>query len=190
MTLLTIFYVIGIVFGIIFLFMNGAVFFGADHDMHSDFDVNADVDSDHGGFEGHGLFGEALTIRSLVNFLTFFGWTGVFGLEQGWNTWVSILIAVVVSFVLTIVFAAIMFAMKKLQSTQDDVDKDDVLNQTATVYLVIPGKDKKGKIQLSIRGAYQTIDALSETGEKLDTGSQVTVTDFISDNLVKVTKIN
>jgi len=189
MTLLTIFYVIGIVFGIIFLFVNGAVFIGADHDMHSDIDV--DVDSDHGGFDGtHGIFGEALTLRSLVNFLTFFGWTGVFGLEQGWNTWVSILIAVVVSFVLTIVFAAIMFAMKKLQSTQDDVDKDDVLNQTATVYLVIPGKDKKGKIQLSIRGAYQTIDALSETGEKLDTGSQVTVTDFISDNLVKVTKIN
>jgi len=186
MTLLTVFYIIGISFGIIFLFLNGAVFFGADSDMDSDVDV------DGGDFDGAagGLMGEAFTLRSLVNFLAFFGWIGVFCIEQGYTMWATIGISVGSSMLLTIIFAAIMFGFKKLQATPKDIDKDDVLNYPATVYLVIPGKDQRGKIQMSIRGALRTIDALSENGEKIDTNSQVTVTGFITDNLVKVSKTN
>lgn len=90
--------------------------------------------------------------------------------------------------VLTILLALVMFLFKKLQATPKDVNFEDLLYKSATVYLVIPGGDKMGKIQVSIRGALKTIDAISETGEKLNTNSQVIVTEFINDNLVKVAK--
>jgi len=125
----------------------------------------------------------------LINFLTFFGWFGVFFLEQGLDSWSAVGYATLSGLGMTIIFASIMFGFRKLQATPKDIDKDDVVNQQATVYLVIPGKDKRGKIQISIRGGLRTIDALSETGEKIDTNSQVVVTEFISDNLVKV-KLN
>jgi len=188
MTLLTVFYIIAIVFGAIFLFLNGSAFFGMDSDM--DADGIGDVDGDFDVDGASGIMGEAFTLRSLINFLAFFGWVGVFCIEQGYNTWLSIIISVGSGLVLTIIFASIMFGFKKLQATPNDIDKNDVLKQPATVYLVIPGKDKRGKIQMSIRGALRTIDALSETGEKIDTNSQVIVTEFITDNLVKVSKSN
>lgn len=184
MTLLQFFYVIGIAFGLIFLFLNVSVFFGGDSDMDSDIDLD-DGDLDH----GDGVFGSLLTLRSLINFLTFFGWGGVFMVNQGYSPWMSILVAAGAAFVFTIIFASIMFGMKKLQAAPKDVTKDDLLNAQATVYLILPGGTKKGKIQLSVRGAFRTIDALSENGEKIETGSQVIVTEFISDNLVKVKKI-
>ncbi len=180
MTLIQVFYVIGIIFGTFFLFLNVAVFFGGDLD---DGDIDGDIDG------GSGIFGEALTLRSLINFLTFFGWVGVFCLEQNYDMWLSVGISTVVSMLLTIGFASIMFGMKKLQSTQSEISDSEMLNQQATVYLVIPGNDKKGKIQLSVRGSFRTIDALSETGERIETNSQVVVTSFISDSLVKV-KLN
>ncbi len=182
MTLLQVFYTIAIGFGIIFLIWNGLAFFGAD----SDTDGMDDVDIDGGG----GLMGEALTFRSLINFLTFFGWFGVFFIEQGNYHWIAVGYATGSSLLMTIAFASLMFGFKKLQATPTDINKDDVVNQPATVYLVIPGKDQRGKIQMSVRGALRTIDAISETGEKIDTNSQVVVTEFITDNLVKVSKSN
>lgn len=76
MTLLTVFYIIGIVFGVIFLFLNGAAFFGVDSDM--DADGIGDVDGDFDIDGASGIMGETFTLRSLINFLTFFGWVGVF----------------------------------------------------------------------------------------------------------------
>jgi len=184
MTLLQVFYYIAIGFGIIFLIWNGMSFFGADSDTDG-MDVD-DLDIDGGS----GVMGEALTFRSLLNFLTFFGWFGIFFLEQSYNTWMAVIFASIGGFLMTFGFAALMFGFKKLQATPRDIDTTDVVNQHATVYLVIPGKDKRGKIQLSIRGALRTIDAISESGEKIDTNSQVIVTKFITDNLVKVSKVN
>lgn len=191
MTLLTVFYIIGIVFGVFFLFLNGAAFFGGDADMDMDGDGIADVDGDFDVDGGPGgIWGEALTLRGLINFLTFFGWVGVYCLESGFDALTSVIWATLVGMVLTVVFAAVMFGFKRLQATPKDIDNFDVVGKVATVYLVIPGKDGKGKVQMSVRGALRTIDAISETGEKIDTNAQVVVTEFISDNLLKVKRLN
>lgn len=196
------FYIIGIIFGLIFLFLNGAAFFGMDSDMDvdvdgsfvSDFDINnvgsVDVDGEFNYDTASGIMGEALTLRSLVTFLTFFGWVGVFCIEQDYNIWLSIIISIILSMIITTIFASIMLVFKKLQATPTDINANDVINKAATVYLFIPGKDLRGKIQVSIRGALRTIDAISTTGERINTNSQVIVNEFITDNLVKVSKIN
>jgi hypothetical protein len=184
MTTIQIFYVLATVFTFIFLFLNVAAFFGADSDMDSDIDGDSDFDSGAGG-----IFGEALTLRSLINFLTFFAWIGIFCIEQQYSVFWIVVISTGVSFLLTILLASIMFGMKQLQSTQPDIGEKDFINKVATVYLCIPGNDKKGKIQLSVRGSFRNIEALSETGERIDTNSQVTVTSFIADGLVRVSKL-
>lgn len=195
MTLLSVFYVIGIIFGIAFLFLNISAFFGGDHGA-----LDHDISFDHGDISGHdgindtdadgsGFFGEALTLRSLINFLTFFAWTGIFGLERGWGTISTIIIATLIGLVFTVLFASIMFGLKKLQSAPEPLGENDFVGKQAIVYLVIPGGDKKGKIQLIVRESYLTVDALSTDGQKIETNSQVKITDFISDNLVKVTKV-
>lgn len=123
MTHLQVFYYLAIGFSIIFLIWNGMSFFGVDSDTDG-MDIN-DIDG------GSGVMGEFLTFRSLLNFLTFFGWFGILFLEQNYNPWMSVILASIGGFLMTFGFAALMFGFKKLQATPRDINTTDVVNQLA-----------------------------------------------------------
>jgi len=182
MTTTTIFLIIGILFGIIFLFLNISTFFGGD--MHHDVDVNVETDMDISS----DLTGDILTIRSLINFLTFFGWSGLYFTSR-FDLTTTLFYSTALSLVLTIFLAAIMFLFKKLESKSTPLSKEDFVNKQGVVYLVIPGNNKKGKVQINARSGLKTIEALSETNEEIKTNSQIIVTKFINDNLVVVKEI-
>ena len=63
------------------------------------------------------------------------------------------------------------------------------INHTCSVYLTIPAaKSGKGKIQVSIKGSFQELDAMTE-GEKIESGATVKIVKVEGNNLVFVEKI-
>ena len=62
----------------------------------------------------------------------------------------------------------------------------DTIGKTADVYLVIPAERKgKGKIQVSVGGAYHEIDAMTE-GERIPTGAKARIESIIDTQTVLV----
>ena len=109
MTLLQVFYYLAIGFGFIFVVWNAMAFFGADSEADGMNDV--DMDSD-------GLMGEALTFRSMINFITFFGWFGVFFLEQGLDPYSAVGYAALSGLGMATIFASIMFLLENYKPHQ------------------------------------------------------------------------
>jgi replicative DNA helicase len=65
----------------------------------------------------------------------------------------------------------------------------NTLNKTAEVYLSIPEKKSgKGKIMISVKGAFHELDAMTE-GEKIKSGSIVRVVRIENPNILIVETI-
>jgi membrane-bound ClpP family serine protease len=82
-------------------------------------------------------------------------------------------------------------AIRQIQKLAEDnsFKISDTLQKTASVYLAIPAsKSGKGKIQISVKGSMQELDAMTE-GEKIETGATVKVVRVEGTNLVFVEKI-
>lgn len=77
-----------------------------------------------------------------------------------------------------------------LKLSEDNSFKiENTINKTAEVYLTIPeAKSRKGKIQISVNGSFHELDAITNSSEKLTSGSAVKVV-AVEHNLVIVEKI-
>jgi hypothetical protein len=145
-------------------------------------DADFDTDGDAGGVS------HFLSVRNLVNFLLGAGWTGVclYGTikSPGFLMFVAILVGI--AFVL--MFFGLIKILLKLQ--KDNTFRiAETLDKTANVYLAIPAhKSGSGKIQISVRGSFHEIDAIT-AGERIATGEKVRVVEVISNQIVLVEKI-
>lgn len=148
--------------------------------------VEADFDGDFAG--GDAPF-QLFSFRNLINFLLGFSWTGI----SCYNSIASPVLLVLLSTIVGIAFVALFFLIiRQLMRLAEDnsfrIEK--VLHKTATVYLTIPAAGAgKGKIQLSVNGAYREIDAITTLREKIETGAVVRITGIESRNLLIVEKI-
>jgi len=147
-------------------------------------DTDMDTDSD-GSFEGPF---QLFTIRNLVNFLLGFGWGGV----CFYNTFDSTVLVNIVALLTGIFFVALFFFIVKqfLKLGKDNSFKiSDTLDKASDVYLAIPGeKSGKGKIQISVKGAFHEINAMTE-GERIGTGEKAKIVQVIDNQTVLVIKI-
>jgi membrane-bound ClpP family serine protease len=147
-------------------------------------DGETDMDSDTGDID---MPFEVFTLRNLINFLLGFSWTGISFYDAIENKMVLITIAVVVG----LVFVGIFFLMIKqiLKLSENNSFKiENTLHQTAEVYLTIPeGKTGKGKVMISVNGAFHELDAMTLSPEKIPTNASVTVVG-IENNLLIVEK--
>jgi len=145
-----------------------------------------DLDSDGGDTGDMPL--EIFTLRNLINFLLGFSWTGISYYNSIENKSVLIFIAVLVG----LLFVALFFFLIKqiLKLSEDNSFKiEKALNKTAEVYITIPeSKSGKGKVQISINGAFHELDAITKSSEKIPSSSAVKVV-AIEDNLLIVEKI-
>ncbi|WP_068475174.1 hypothetical protein [Saccharicrinis aurantiacus] len=166
-------WVITIPFSVLFLFQSILTFFGGDAD---DGDLDSDIEF------------QFLTIKNLISFFTMFGWTGIMGLNSGWSTTVTILVALAAGLSIMFVMAYIAYSMSKLVE-KGNFNISSTINKTATVYLSIPSnRSALGKIQVKAQG-YQTLDALTDDASELSTGSIVKIVDVIDDDILLVTKL-
>jgi hypothetical protein len=149
-------------------------------------DSGTDFDGDAGDGEMHGDASYPFfSVRSLVNFLLGTGWGGIcFYSTFESKFWIA-LAAVATGVVLVLVFVCIFRQMLRLR--RDNTFRiEETVGKTAGVYLVIPGnKSGKGKIQISVRGAFHEIDAQT-AGERIPTGATIRVDAVVDSQTVLV----
>ncbi|MBE0393008.1 hypothetical protein BJQ96_02870 [Flavobacterium sp. PL0002] len=147
-------------------------------------DGETDMDSDTGDVE---MPFEIFTLRNLINFLLGFSWTGI----SFYNTIENKTILIVVALIVGLLFVAIFFMLIKqiLKLSENNSFKiESTLNQTAQVYLTIPAeKSGRGKILISIKGAYHELDAMTVSSEKILSNTSVKVV-AIENNVLIVEK--
>jgi len=179
--LLRTFWYIALPASLIFIIQTIMTFIGMDGHDGVEADFNSDLSHTDAPFQ---LF----SLRNLINFFLGFGWSGI----SFYTTIESSGLLIAVSFVVGIAFIMIFFVIiRQIQRLAEDnsFKVTNTLNQTATVYLVIPAsKSGRGKIQISVKGSFHEIDAMTE-GEKIDTGLTVRIVKTEGTNLVFVEKI-
>ncbi len=147
--------------------------------------VDADFDSD---LQGESAPFQLFSLRNLVNFMMGFGWTGLSLYNDIENRVLLVTIATIVGAGFVYMFFVIIRNLMKL-SENNSFKIQHTVGQMAEVYLKIPGnKAGRGKVQISVRGSYHELDAMTE-GEEIPTGATVKVNKVESGNILFVTKL-
>ncbi len=183
-----VFWGIAIIFSVLFFFQFVLSLFGLDFDADADIeigDIGGDADSAGGGFSVDADFA-LLSVRSIIAFFTFFGWTGTISLGNGATLLVALLSATAAGFVAMLVVAYMLFWFAKLGQA-GNVDMNEALFKTGEVYLTIPGnKEGQGKIHIQVGKSLREVDAITEHLTALPTGSRVRVIEVIEADLMLV----
>ena len=165
----------------VFIIQTIMTFIGAD----SSDGVSADFDGDLSGTEAPF---QLYSLRNLVNFLLGFSWTGISFYTSISSKPLLIGISLAVGILFVILFFMIIRQVQKL--AEDNSFKiSNTLNKTAEVYLTIPENKKgKGKILISVNGAFHELDAMTEN-DKIQSGAVVKVVKIENNNILIVETI-
>lgn len=176
--LLRTFWYIAIPTSLIFMVQTAMTFMGTDTSdgLSSDFDGDLD-----GGDSPFQLF----SFRNLIHFLLGFSWTGI----SLYNTFNNFILLIAVSMLVGCLFVYLFFLIiQQIRKLEEDnsFKISNTLNKSADVYLTIPAhKTGKGKILISINGAYHELDAMTEN-ETIPSGTTVKVVKIESNNTLFV----
>ena len=196
-----VFWIIAVVFSFLFVVIFGLSIIGlgadadsdvdmdasADVDMDTDIDVVGDVDIDHDTGHDFSVDKEfsAFSIRSIIAFFTFFGWTGVYLLSQGRSVGFSVIIGLLAGSASMFVVAYMIYQFARMEKS-GTVNVYDALDSTGEVYLSIPQRlEGKGKIHIVVDGSLHEFDA-ETNGAPIPTGSQGRVVDVKEDDVLLV----
>ena len=151
---------------------------GVDDGLDVDADGAALDHIDH-GFLDFNLF----SIRSILAFLTVFGWGGVMWGHHGWIGFIGAFAAGTATMFLT---ALVIWGLMKLQ-TSGTVSNRQFIGQTGSVYLSIPGgRGEPGKVTIRFKGATRELKAVAD--EPIPNGTAVVVVELLADSLFLVKK--
>jgi len=179
--LLRTFWFIAIPVSVIFLIQAVMTFVGMDSSDGVEADFDADLDHGDTPFQ---LF----SFRNLTNFLLGFGWTGISFYGTIGNKILLVLLAIAVG---GIFVASFFFMMQQIQKLAEDNSFriENALNLVCSVYLTIPEKKSgKGKVQVSVKGSFHELDAITEN-EKIESSAMVRIVKIENNNLVVVQRI-
>jgi hypothetical protein len=175
------FWFIALPASLIFIIQTIMTFIGVDASDGTTADFDGDLDIADAPFQ---LF----SLRNLINFLLGFSWAGISFYYIIKNELLLILVAFLVGAIFVYLFFMIMRQLQKL-AEDNSFTVQMTLGKTASVYLKIPAeKSGQGKIQVSVKGSFHEIYAIS-AGPEISTGGMVKVLEVIDDNLVLVGKI-
>ncbi|MDO3695495.1 serine protease [Wenyingzhuangia sp. chi5] len=178
---LRIFWYVAIPTSGIFIIQTILTFIGADATDGIDADFDGDFDGDNAPFQ-------FFSFRNLINFLLGFSWTGISFFNQIENTTYLYALSILVGIFFVFLFFIVIKQITKL--AEDNTFKiTNTINRTAEVYTPIPEKKSgKGKILVSVNGAYHELDAMTEN-EKISSGSTVKIIKIINQNILIVESI-
>ena len=171
-----VFWFIAIVFSVLFFIQFVLLLMGLDGDSADSMDM-----------EDHGLETDfsALSLRSIIAFFTFFGWTGVLILGNGRSVWMAVTLATVAGLAAMFIVAYLMFKFAQLEQS-GTLNLYNALDQPGEVYLSIPeNKTGQGKVHVIIDGVMREMDAVTE-GQMLKTGEAIKVVEILDNNTLKV----
>ena len=129
-----------------------------------------------------------LSFRVIVAASAFFGVLGLWADSAKFHPIVSFAIALLGGWVAGAAVAFIMGFINKLQSS-GTVKLESAIGKTATVYIPIPeNKTNTGKIQLSIQGRIDEIEAMTP-GPALPSGATVVIKEIVDGRIAVVEKV-
>jgi len=177
-----VFWGISIVFSVLFVIQFVLSLIGVDFDL----DVEADADTGFGLDADFSLF----SIRSIIAFFTFFGWTGVLMLNAGFGVWTAVAAASTSGLLAMVIVGYMMYKFTQFNES-GTFNANSAINHTGEVYLIIPeSKTGYGKVHLKLKGALKEMDAVTNDGVEIPTGSKIKVLEVLDDNLLLVEKLN
>jgi len=177
------FWGISLIFSVLFVIQFVVSLLGLDFDHDTDFDVSSDGAAD-GGYTLDSDF-TLLSVRSIIAFFTFFGWTGVIALNNGASTLVALGFASAAGFAAMFIVGYMLYLFSKLNE-EGNLDMNEALFMVGEVYLAIPSEKKgHGKVHIKIQGSLREMDAVTE-GAPLPTGAPIRIIEILNDNLLLV----
>lgn len=180
--LLQTFWYVAIPSTLVFTIQTIMTFLGVDSTDGLEADFNGDLEDGDTAFQ-------VFSLRNLINFLLGFSWTGISFYKTISNPLLLIILAVVVGCLFVFLFFIIIKQVQKLEEN-NTFQLQNTLNQSAEVYLTIPENKKgKGKIMISIHGAFHELEAMTEHHEKIVSGSLVKVIAIENNNILIVQPI-
>lgn len=103
-----------------------------------------------------------LSLRSLLAFGMFMGYTGVVSLRLGGNWFVALVAGIAAGILAAWLAWRLLRIILRLQSS-GTLDLQNAIGQTGEVYLPIPaGLNGAGKVMVEVQGALRELDAVSE----------------------------
>lgn len=143
-----------------------------------------DAELHHDGIDGDAGF-TILSLRSLMAFGMFMGYTGVVVLRLG-GGWLVALVAGAAAGVLAAWLAwRLLRLVLRLQSS-GTLDMQNTIGQTGEVYLPIPARmNGAGKVMVEVQGALREMDAVSEE-DTIPTGLAILVVGIMDDGTLIV----
>lgn len=176
-----VFWYIAIPTSVIFIIQTVMTFMGVDASDGLQADFDGDLNGADAPFQ---LF----SLRNLINFLLGFSWTGIAFYSTISSFPVLLILSVAVGALFVYAFFVIISAVQKL-AENNSFTLSNTLHNTAEVYLTIPGnKAGKGKIMISVKGAFHELEAMTEH-EAISSGSVVKVVRIEHDNILIVEPI-
>lgn len=157
--------------------------FGASGEIDVDFDGDGDVDMI--GETGFTLF----SVRNMIAFFTFFGWSGLWMLSIELNPILTAFLSILVGAIFAAISMSLFFLISKLQRN-GSMNLTHAIGSIGDVYIPIPPRRQSyGKIMIVIQGALREVEAVTDEQTELTTGSQVTVISVESDSKLLVKKL-
>jgi len=174
-----IFYGVGIIGTVILIIQLIMTLIGAGHDGDMA-DGHVDLDAAAAGADLEHASGlQVLSSRTVVAFMTGFGWTGAFALRQGLSMPVALLLAVVVGGLLMWLVFLLMRMLFSLRQS-GSLDYRNAVGQVGSVYVTIPpSREGEGQVQVMVQGRLSTVNACTSEPEAIASGRQIRVTGLV-----------
>lgn len=188
MTLNTLYLICAVAGGTILVLRVILMVIGLDHGDAPDAAPDSGVDLNHdGAIDAHAGGLNLLSLQSIASFFTMFGLVGLGLLQVRASNVLSLVGALAAGIFTAWVTAMIFFQMQKLQS-EGTLVITNAIGQTGTVYLTIPEKGA-GVVTVTVQGAQRSMDAVSEHGLRIPTGSVVRVVGVTAGKILVVTEL-
>ena len=165
---------------VIFIFQLVLILIGIGGD---DFDVVTDSNSSELDLAGGGdlTLVSFFSIRSLIAFITFFGWAGFF-----WGgTITGFIISIFCGLVMMVLTTLTVWLFIRMQKS-GNIKDEDYLGQIGSVYITIAAGES-GTVTVRLADCTRQIRAMAD--EELKAGVAVKVVDILGGDLFKVEKI-
>jgi membrane protein implicated in regulation of membrane protease activity len=125
-----------------------------------------------------------LSLQGLAAFFTMFGLVGL-AMEQAEASEVISLLAAVSAGAFSVwAIQKLFVGMGKLQS-KGNIDLNNAIGTEGTVYLAI-STPERGKVEINIQNRLRIVDAVTESGEPIQTGERVRVLKVMDSNVLVV----
>lgn len=168
---------------------------GADGDIDADTDVPDDISVDCDGVFGPDVpdFEDSLdpgfrllSLRSIIAFLTIFGWVGLIGVRNDLSNTLTLVIAFACGLVAMLIVVLAMRAMLGLQADGTRNIKN-ALGKSGTVYLTVPGqRNGSGKVNILLQDTFVELDAVTDQENPIKSGREVVVVGLSGQNTLVV----